>query len=72
MTFQFELESSGKLIGVGHDGPPVELVRDMPYSGLCLHARNRYLDVLQKYSRRMNGFPFHFQLANAYAPKRRH
>jgi hypothetical protein len=31
VTFQFELESSGKLIGANHDGPPVELVRDMPY-----------------------------------------
>jgi hypothetical protein len=31
VTFQFELESSGKLIGVNHEGPPVELVRDMPF-----------------------------------------
>lgn len=32
VTFQFKLESSGKiLIGVNHEGPPVELVRDMPF-----------------------------------------
>lgn len=31
VSFQFELESSGKLIGVDHEGPSVELVRDMPF-----------------------------------------
>jgi len=31
VTFKFELQSSGKLVGVDHDGPPVELVREMPF-----------------------------------------
>ncbi len=31
VSFQFELESSGKLIRADHGGPPVELVRDLPF-----------------------------------------
>jgi hypothetical protein len=31
VSFHFELEGPDKLIGVNHEGPPVQLVRDMPY-----------------------------------------
>ena len=31
VNFKFELQSSGKLVAVDHDGPPVELVREMPF-----------------------------------------
>ncbi len=32
VSFQFELEGSGKLIGVNkNEGPPLELVRDVPF-----------------------------------------
>jgi hypothetical protein len=31
VNFQFELESSGKLLLVNHGGPPAELVRDIPF-----------------------------------------
>jgi len=31
VSFKFALQSSGKLTGADHEGPPVELVRDMPF-----------------------------------------
>jgi hypothetical protein len=31
VRFKFELRSSGKLIALDHEGPPLELVRDMPF-----------------------------------------